>query len=479
MPLRLEILGRLTRGSSASTTRTVSEPPDEKSLEILSKDASPLAAVDLLGRSKVRKLPAAERKSESDIRRVTSSAFAKIQRNHFKFKSLSCWAYNIAVGCTHACRFCYVPSSQQTGPGKKKENTGPLATTLREHGILDPDADWGKYVLFRPWDEAAFLDSLKRAEKTPRSKLNPDGNRAVILCSTTDPYQTVAIPGNPVKQKLLNDHCRHLVSRALELILTESTLNVRILTRSPLAKQDFALFKRFGNRLIFGMSIPTLDDELRRVYEPHAPGVQARLKTLQAAAEAGIPTFVAMAPTYPECDEADLRRTLEAIRPLKPLTIFHEPINVRAENVARIAKHAAELNMQARMKPAVFDNPTAWRRYAIDQLMTVQRIAAELGMEGQLHLWPDKSLKSKGPFMEARALLRTQSNRGQRVSACERGRGREEDEAAYAEFKTWLAHWHSRISEWPGKNETHEHHGQKIHPPACKQSTRRHRGRWC
>jgi len=91
------------------------------------------------------------------------------------------------------------------------------------------------------------------------------------------------------------------------------------------------------------------------------------------------------------------------------------------------------------------------RLYAIEQLMTVQRIATELGMEGQLHLWPDKSLKSKGPFMEARALLRTQSNRGQRVSACERGRGHEEDEAAYAEFKTWLAHWHSRISEWPGK----------------------------
>ena len=414
-------------------------------------DKSRLAPVDLLGRSKVRKLPSADRKSEASVNRAAASAFARIHRNHFKFKSLSCWAYNIAVGCWHACRFCYVPSSQQTGPGKKKKNTGPLATTLREHGILDPDADWGKYVLFRPWDEKKFLASLKSAENTPRSKLNPDGNRAIILCSTTDPYQTVSIPGNAEKTKLLNHQCRFLVRRALELILTESTLNVRILTRSPLAQKDFDLFKKFGNRLIFGMSIPTLDDELRKVYEPHAPGVQARLKTLQAAAEAGIPIYVAMAPTYPECDEADLRRTLEAIRPLKPLTIFHEPINVRAENVARIAKHAAELNMQARMKPAVFDNPAVWRRYAIDQLMTVQRIATELGMEGQLHLWPDKSLKSKGPFMEARALLRTQSNRGQRVSACERGRGREEDEAAYAEFKTWLAHWHSRISEWPGK----------------------------
>ena len=398
----------------------------------------PLGQVDLLGRSRVA----------SD---TPDSAFVRIQRNKFKYKSLSSWACNIAVGCRHACRFCYVPSSQQTGPGKKKQNTGPLARTLREHGVLDPDADWGKYVLFRPWDEKRFLASLRRAERTPGNELNPDGNRAIILCSTTDPYQTASIPENPEKQNLLNHQCGFLVRRALELILANSTLNVRILTRSPLAKRDFDLFKRFGNRLVFGMSIPTLDDELRRVYEPHAPGVQARLNTLQAAADAGIPIYVAMAPTYPECDEADLRRTLEAIRPLKPLTIFHEPINVRAENVERIARHARELGMQARMTPEVFANASTWRRYAIDQLMAVQKIATELGMEAHLHLWPDKSLKSKGAFLKARNLLRAQSNPGRQMSAHERQRHREGHEAAYAGLEQWLAHWHGRISEWPGK----------------------------
>ena len=430
----------------------MSETPDEKSLAMLSQDKSPLAPVDLLGRSKVRKLPAAQRKSEKAVKRAATSAFAQIKRNKFKFKSLSSWAYNIAVGCWHACRFCYVPDSQQTGPGEEKKNTGPLATTLREYGILDPDADWGKYVLFRPWDEKKFLASLRRAEKTPVSELNPDGNRAVIFCSTTDPYQTVSIPGNPVKQKLLNDHCRHLVSRALELILTESTLHVRILTRSPLANKDFDLFKRFGNRLVFGMSIPTLDDELRKVYEPHAPGVQARLKTLQAASQAGIPIFVALAPTYPECDEADLRKTLEAIGPLKPLTIFHEPINVRAENVPRIAKHAEELNMQARMKPEVFVDSASWRAYAIDQLMVVQKIATDLGLADKLHLWPDASLKTKQPFLDARALLRTKSNGGHRLTNHEKQRNRDADEIAYGKFEQWITHWHSRTSEWPGKN---------------------------
>lgn len=250
-------------------------------VSLFSLGESPLDHIDLLGRNKIRGRGIKESDSESVVKAAAASAFAEIDANHFKFKSLSCWSYNIAVGCLHGCRFCYVPESQHTRPGKEKENTGPLASALREFGIVDPDADWGRYALFRPWDEKRFLASLARAERTPRDALNPDGNRAVIFCSTTDAYQTVRIPGNPAKQNLLNHHARFLVRRALELILERSTINVRILTRSPLGVQDFDLLKKFGNRLLFGMSLPTLNDALLKVYEPFAPGPQARLKTLQ------------------------------------------------------------------------------------------------------------------------------------------------------------------------------------------------------
>ena len=36
---------------------------------------------------------------------------AVIAENNFVYKSLSNWAFNVAVGCSHACRFCYVPSA--------------------------------------------------------------------------------------------------------------------------------------------------------------------------------------------------------------------------------------------------------------------------------------------------------------------------------------------------------------------------------
>ena len=420
---------------------------------LVALDDAPLKPIDILGRQKIIDSGLNKGSTDAEIKKKARSSFAKSDRNAYKYKSLSSWAYNIAVGCTHGCLFCYVPDAQQTGLGKKKPNNGPLAKILREFGVVDPDAEWGDYLLLRPFDEEIFLASLKAAENTPLNKLNPDGNRAIIFCSTTDPYQTIVIPGDPAKQKLLNHLRRHLVRRALELILEHSTLNVRILTRSPLAKEDFDLYLRFGPRLLFGMSLPTLRNDLARIYEPHAPAPSQRLATLQAAKAAGIPIFVAMAPTYPECDEADLRATLEAIRPLNPVTIFHEPINMRAKNVTRITTHAAELGVT--LRSGVFANPTTWRRYAIEQLVAVEKIATELGMLDQLHLWPDKSLRSKNEYMKVRELIFQESHpEGHNETPQEKRQRRALDEAACALAEQWVSYWHNRISRWPGLANT-------------------------
>jgi DNA repair photolyase len=337
------------------------------------------------------------------------SSPAVIAENHFVYKSLSNWAFNIAIGCSHACRFCYVPSAATIKQGPK----------LAKFGVNDPDAEWGEYVLLRPWDEQKFLASLRSAEITPRNRLKPDGNRAVIYCSTTDPYQVIRHPV-PECQRKLAEQARLLVRRSLELIRDHSTLNVRILTRSPLGRADFDLFHSFGNRLVFGMSLPTLRNDLAKVYEPKAPAPSQRLATLRAASATGLHVYVALAPTYPECDEADLRTTLKAVAELKPITIFHEPINIRAENVARIQEQAAETGV--RLKTEVFDTRESWQNYAVESLRTVSELAKELGIEKRLHLWPDKSLGSH-------SLASRMSN-----------------PRAYLKR---LDHWWHRISEWP------------------------------
>lgn len=334
---------------------------------------------------------------------------AVIQPNNFVYKSLSQWAFNTAVGCSHACRFCYVPSAATIKQGP----------TLKRYGVGDPDEEWGDYVLIRAWDEKKFLASLNAAERLPAASIKPDSNRAVIYCSTTDPYQVVRHP-NPTRQRELAAAARYLVTRSLELIRDRSTLNVRILTRSPLAKLDFELFRSFGNRLVFGMSLPTTRNDLARIYEPKAPSPTQRLATLKAAKDAGLHVYVACAPTYPECGEEDLRATLTAVRDLDPITVFHEPINIRAENVERIKNTATALGVT--LNTSVFASRDAWQDYAVRALTTVEKISGELGLADRLHLWPDKSLGTKA-----------------RVANMPDPAG----------FQNWLNRWWHRISEWP------------------------------
>jgi DNA repair photolyase len=336
---------------------------------------------------------------------------ATIERNQFVHKSLSSWSCNLHIGCGHGCLPCYVPDV----------STVKLGPILKRFGVHDPAAEWGDYVFPRPWDEAAFFHSLRVAEAAPKEVLNHDGNRAVIFCSTTDAYQVIRTPDQKLR-RLLQQHAEMLTRRSLELIRDHSTLNVRILTRSPMARRDFDLFRTLGNRLLFGMSLPTLDARISRSYEPKAPAPQRRLETLIAAKEAGLNVFVALAPVYPECGREDLVRTFQSVRELEPVTIFDEPVNVRLGNVAKITAQAAKDGVK--LKSEVFATSENWSSYAISQLKLAEEIATEVGVVERLHLWPDKSLGSK-------AVVKSQA-----------------DPAAYA---AWLQSWWNRISEWPGQ----------------------------
>ena len=332
---------------------------------------------------------------------------AIINRNNFKYKSLSCWSINPYVGCQHACRFCYVPSTMFPA----------MLQSLARVGVRDADGEWGKYAFLRVWDERAFLRSLVVAESIPAADLNADGNRAVMLSTTTDPYQTLR-GGDTVGTAALNSQARFMVRRMLELIRDRSTLNVRILTRSPLAREDFDLYQTFGNRLVFGMSIPTLDDRLARLYEPKAPSPSRRLETLRLAVSKGIPIYAAVAPTFPEEGASELAAVLGEVGRLDPVTVFHEPINIRAENVERMRREAEAVGLKFRAD--AFETKDRWAEYAVGQLRMAEDVACQLGLGDRFHPWPDESLG-------------TQQRRRERGT----------------EYSAWLDRCWSRISAWP------------------------------
>ena len=330
-------------------------------------------------------------------------------------KSLCFWVLNLCVGCAHGCIFCYVPDASTN------KQAGPLKTV----GVNHPEMEWGNYVFVRPLDEEKLIRQLDHAQRISTETLPPRSNGAILFCSTTDPYQFVRNE-DPETQRQLNQTLRANRRRALELILTRTTLNVRILTRSPLVREDFDIFKKFGNRLLFGMSVPSLNDCLVKVYEPKAPGVRKRIETLQMAKREGLNVYVAVAPTYPECDEADLRNTLRAVKDLDPVTIFMESINIRARNVARIEDAAARSGVQLRTE--VYATKELWEAYALKQMLLFERIAEEEGLGDRIHIWPDKTLASEA------SLKRSPDHPG----------------------KEWVVSHMERVSDWPGKRGDQE-----------------------
>jgi DNA repair photolyase len=153
------------------------------------------------------------------------------------------------------------------------------------------------------------------------------------------------------------------------------------------------------------MSIPTLDDRLARLYEPKAPAPSRRLETLRLAAAKGIPVYAAVAPTFPEMDEVGLASVLGEIGRLNPVTIFHEPINLRGGNIDRMRKEAEAIDLPFRGD--VFENTERRVEYAIGQLRAAEKVANLLGLADRFH--PGRmsrwGLKNSGESEEQSTLL--------------------------------------------------------------------------
>ena len=110
------------------------------------------------------------------------------------------------------------------------------------------------------------------------------GKRTVYLSTSTDAYQPV--------------EAEHQVTRRCLEVLVRKDWPVEILTRSPLVLRDIDLLRQLSQVRV-GFSIPTVDDEVRGVFEPSAPPIAARLAALRRLSDEGIPTFANYTPAFP------------------------------------------------------------------------------------------------------------------------------------------------------------------------------------
>jgi DNA repair photolyase len=73
---------------------------------------------------------------------------------------------------------------------------------------------------------------------------------------------------------------------------------VIVQTRSPLVLRDIDILKE-GRDFEVGLSITTADDSIRKLFEPGAPPIKDRVRALDKLHQAGIRTYVMVAPMLP------------------------------------------------------------------------------------------------------------------------------------------------------------------------------------
>jgi DNA repair photolyase len=166
------------------------------------------------------------------------------------------YVINPYTGCQHNCSYCYARFMK------------------RFTGHQEP---WGQ-----------FVDVKVNAPELLRHDITKKRMDRVWISGVTDPYQPL--------------EARYKLTRQCLEILVENGWPFAIQTRSPLVLRDIDILQE-GKNIEVGLSITTADDAIRKLFEPDAPAIEARIKALDELHKAGINTYAMIAPILPGAED--------------------------------------------------------------------------------------------------------------------------------------------------------------------------------
>jgi DNA repair photolyase len=133
-----------------------------------------------------------------------------------------------------------------------------------------------------PWGE--FVDVKVNAPEVLRRQLKRARKGSILIGTVTDPYQ-------PAEKD-------YKITRGCLEAFLERQFPINILTRSPLCVRDVDLFKKFED-ISVGFSITTDNEKIKKVFEPHSPSIQSRIKALRNLHMEGVKTYAFIGPMLP------------------------------------------------------------------------------------------------------------------------------------------------------------------------------------
>jgi len=205
------------------------------------------------------------------------------------------YSVNPYLGCQHGCTYCYARFMA------RKSHRGE---------------EWGSFVDVK-------VNALQRL--APELRRGPRG--LVLLSSVTDAYQ-------PLERKY------GLTRGALQL-LAEYDFPTSLLTKSDLVLRDLGILRKMRNCEV-GLTITTLDEEVKGVFEPLASSVKNRLEALRKLHEAGVETYAFLGPLLPHLSEDRLDELLDRLCEVGVNRVMVDRLNLKAGNWLPIRKVLSE-----------------------------------------------------------------------------------------------------------------------------------------
>ncbi|MFH0971113.1 MAG: radical SAM protein [Candidatus Micrarchaeota archaeon] len=200
----------------------------------------------------------------------------KIRRNSLLYKSkveYADYCINHVEGCSHGCRFpCYAMIMAKRF-GKIKSYQDWLKPKLVENALELLDAEIPKYK-----DKIKF----------------------VHLCFTTDPFMYQYPEVGEMSLKIIEK-------------LNQNGIRSTVLTKGIYPKK-LVDKKKYGSNNEYGITLVSLDEGYKKVYEPFSPPYEKRVRALEFLHDAGLKTWVSMEPyPTPNIVKQNLGEVLETV----------------------------------------------------------------------------------------------------------------------------------------------------------------------
>jgi DNA repair photolyase len=186
----------------------------------------------------------------------------------------------------------------------------------------------------------------------------------------TNPSDTRVIYASPLVDVAANVEMARETIAICRVILQNTHWQIRLLSKSNLLTIVATALTEFKERIIFGFSTGTPNDQLASAFEKGTAKVSRRIAALRMLQNEGYRTFGMICPSLPQNSDADYDAMSSTIVEMIGLEhcqhVWAEVMNVRGQALTNTcnALNAAGFHEQAQRLHHVSRNQAAWEQYA-------------------------------------------------------------------------------------------------------------------